>query len=63
MSSIITIGIICLISGILQILIPETLFKLNFFGIRSPEAIKRGGYLALFISICLLAISFIILLR
>ncbi|UNK17020.1 hypothetical protein MNQ98_21390 [Paenibacillus sp. N3/727] len=50
MSPLSLIGLLGLISAIIQIKYPELILKLRPLGVRSVEAVKLGGYLGLVIS-------------
>ncbi|OAB41916.1 hypothetical protein PBAT_20505 [Paenibacillus antarcticus] len=54
MSPLLLIGLIGLISAILQLKYPEIIFKLKLLGIRSLEAVKIGGYVGIFISLLII---------
>ncbi|MFB9324498.1 hypothetical protein ACFFSY_00910 [Paenibacillus aurantiacus] len=56
-----TIGIIGVISGVLQITIPEKLLSLNFIGVRSKKAVKVGGYLTLPVGLAIIFIDVILI--
>ena len=50
MSGLSLIGLIGLISAIIQLKYPKFVMELKPFGVRSVEAIKLGGYIGLFVS-------------